>query len=228
MEPVDHSAFTRQREEQERATQKSRNDLAAQREKWDDASRQRGQGGPPSCFPPGTSVLTPHGERPVEQLRVGDSVTSWSSAEQCWSTSRVLKTLQYGGGPLVGIRLDDERVLSSTAPHSYFTARGLVQARHLRVGDLVQVNTGSPDATFLPVTAVTHGEVCEEVYNLVTERQYNYVAEGVLVHNFTHLRAFRMWWWNLRVGAGNFLNADRLRNRAKRGTRDAVTGATLS
>ena len=83
------------------------------------------------CFVPGTLVLTPKGELPIESIRPGDLVVSAQGVSTVEATSCKLSA------NIVTVEFDDGTRLTCTAQHPFFTQDGWRSAGALEVGSLV-------------------------------------------------------------------------------------------
>src|SRR5260221_598322 len=121
----------------------------------------RGGGG---CFEEGTPILTPRGDVPIEQLRVGDSVVGGIVR----AVSRV--------DPDTYLELTvGTHVLRVTDEHPFLVARGTFRtAATLNSGDILNGKT---------VKAVRHLSARHPAYNLLVDPGGTFVANVVVVHN---------------------------------------------
>jgi hypothetical protein len=125
------------------------------------------------CFTAGTMILTPKGEAPVENLRVGDIVVTRDNGPQpiVWCGSRHLSSAELDAAPdLRPIRLDasilgGDRGLLVSPQHGVFTKideRGgtdtLVRAKHLArlKGGKVRVAQGVKKVTYVHLMFEKH------------------------------------------------------------------------
>jgi hypothetical protein len=91
------------------------------------------------------------------------------------------------------IVLDGEsRDLRTTAHHSFKTDSGWKRASQLQAGDTLLRVDDSGECRLVRIEAITT-EAPEPVFNLHTTGPHNFIAEGVLAHNFTELRWLRTW-----------------------------------
>ena len=141
------------------------------------------------CFPAGTRVLTPFGQRAIEELVLGDLVVSYGDGR--FSIQPILQIVRLSSRSIVEIFLSArERPIRTTRSHSFSGTKGWVTAAALRVGDNVHtVELGSVSTS--EVIAIRPVAECSDVYRLVTASAHTFIAEGVVAHNFTHLRALR-------------------------------------
>jgi len=160
---------------------------------------------PAVCFPAGTSVATPSGPRPIEQLRPGDEVLSFD-----YQAGKILVAAIAGatsGRTSRWVRLDaGSAVLRATASHRFWVCS---KQDWCRADDLVPGMTLlSCDGRTLEIRDVSTYlvESTEATYNLSVPGTENYfVGEAaILVHNIT-LSRFN---WLSRPGYRNYVLID--------------------
>src|SRR5262249_22130799 len=83
------------------------------------------------CFPAGTSILTPEGHRPIDDVRENDSVCAWDFDSQTLVCQRVAATFTSFARELVRLTLDDGTSIESTANHPFWVPDVGWQAAHL-------------------------------------------------------------------------------------------------
>lgn len=147
-----------------------------------------------SCFAAGTMIETPIGKLAIEQLNAGDAVTSWDTNRSKTTTCRILKVKSYCSSSVLELRLGNGTMVKTTGLHSFLTSDGWKQARHLSDRDMVQGCRGE-GVTILGTKTLP----AEPVYNLVTEKHHNFMAAGIVAHNFTYCKALRAFYWRLAV-----------------------------
>jgi hypothetical protein len=141
--------------------------------------------GPVYCVARGSRVRTPDGERPIEELRVGDEVVTADPATGATAASRLVAvvgstrecgTLSFGG-----------RRLCVTSDHPLYDplAKGFFPAGDWLLG--ARTHLAALTESGLEALAVDRVEVfsrVDEVFDLTVEHAWHtFVAEGVLVHN---------------------------------------------
>lgn len=126
------------------------------------------------CFPAGTMVATPSGQRPIEEIKTGDMVTTPEGPK------RVMKTLarKYCGA-MTYVSASGREVLC-TKNHPFKTMDGWKAAEDLRPGDTVYFvgNQSGQVDTILNLRFLD-----SKVYNLAVEDISVYYANDFLVHN---------------------------------------------
>ena len=113
------------------------------------------------CFAAGTSVMTPEGEKPIEDLEVGDLVMSRHENNiEGGIKPKQIEEVFHGHSELLQLEVGAQR-LRVTRPHRFFAGgKGWVAAEDLAIGDMVATDSG-----FEMVTGVSETEVAERVYN---------------------------------------------------------------
>jgi RHS repeat-associated protein len=136
------------------------------------------------CFAAGTPVLTPDGEKPIDEVKAGESVLAYDPTTGTTTTRRVVRTYVRDGITLeLTLRVDDgpATALRVTAEHPFLRCDGtFIGAAELAAGDCVVTarSTGTVVAVGAPTTA-------EPVFNFEVEVDHTYLvgAEGYVVHN---------------------------------------------
>jgi uncharacterized membrane protein YgcG len=132
------------------------------------------------CFASGTHILTPNGDRTIEQLHAGDHVIGLNLESQ----QQAVETIE----DIQVVEVSDYYVINDsttvTGSHPFYvqkeTGLMLVRVEALSVGDQLIGNGG-----FNPlVSSIYHYKKPMAVYNLISVTPYhNFYANGVLVHN---------------------------------------------
>ena len=148
------------------------------------------KGGSPCslCFPAGTLVATPGGEKPIEQLHTGDTVLAEDPTTGTVEAERVAATIVHPASELASVGLSDGSGVTVTADHPFYVdasavrkQAGWVQAGDLRVGDRLRDASGRD----MSVTGVRYNVGRAVVYTLAvgTDHTFFVGTARVLVHN---------------------------------------------
>ena len=135
------------------------------------------------CFVAGTLVTTEDGQKPIEEIQVGDRVLSENELTGEVAVKSVTETYVNETDELVHIGVNGETI-SATPSHPFYVDKlGWTLARSLRAGDVLVLSNGE----LVTVEWVQH-EILEspiKVYNFEVQDFHTYfVGEcGVLVHN---------------------------------------------
>jgi hypothetical protein len=144
------------------------------------------------CFVAGTLIRTAEGERPIEEIQVGDKVWARNLETGAEELHLVRETFVRTTTELFHLTVAGA-VVSTTAEHPFMVeGRGWVDAAFLEVGDLLV----TPDGTTTPVEAIEIEQRAEAdaetVYNFHVEALHNYFVYAgdtpILVHNASHVR----------------------------------------
>lgn len=85
-----------------------------------------------TCLVAGTLIDTPSGQKPVEEIMVGDSVIGGSG-----QAKTVSSTLKSKTNKLCKITLSDGRNIICTQDHKWWTGTGWIDAKDLIIGDIL-------------------------------------------------------------------------------------------
>jgi hypothetical protein len=134
---------------------------------------------PVSCFAAGTRVMTKIGSRPIETIRVGDSVLSQNPETGELAFKAVLDRTTRPPEELLAIALGQQEILVTRGHPFWVVGENWQMAKHLRVGDRLHTTAGPA-----PITAIFE-EVAAKTYNLVVDDWHNYFVSDrrVLVHD---------------------------------------------
>jgi hypothetical protein len=140
-------------------------------------------GGETGCFTAGTLVLLADGEKkPIESVKVGDSVLSCEEATGITGPQRVQRIWTHQVPATLVLQLMGGETVGTTREHRFFVAdRGFVGAGRLDSGSILQSYYGRN----LRVTALEALVQTVKVYNLEVENFHTYFVGngGLLVHN---------------------------------------------
>lgn len=134
----------------------------------------------PSCFIAGSKVMTPDGEKAIEEIKLGDSVLTWNMAKNASETTQVTDLLAHHNRHTIVVETEDGKKVTTTIEHPFWTGSEWLPAGHLKANESMLVDSnGQPKK----VTAISDGPQAN-VYNFhVAAPAHNYFVEGLLVHN---------------------------------------------
>lgn len=99
----------------------------------------------------------------------------------------ITRVVAHDSARICDVQIVGGRTLSTTALHPLLTHRGWIRAGKLRGGDrLVSI-----DGNDRVVSASRVTDRVEPVFNLYTDGERNFIAEGAVAHNFVVLPALR-------------------------------------
>ena len=136
----------------------------------------------PSCFVAGTLIVTESGDKPIEEIEIGDKVYSQDVETGEKVYKEVKNVFINEADTIVHLKVNGEEI-DTTESHPFWVEEGWVSARDLNIGDIVTLANGEK----AEITDVTVEKLDNpvKVYNFEVEDYHTYfVSEvGVLVHN---------------------------------------------
>jgi len=157
-----------------------------------------------SCFPKGTMVLTPIGNKEISRLNEGDYVISIGSNNKT-CTSKILKVKGYTNKPLWKITFNDGTSVKTTASHSFLIGDRWVKSSNIKQGNIVSCYINGKIIS-KKVIFSSSIESTDDVYNIYVENNFNFIADGVMAHSFSYFRLSRMTLWSIYSVIYNLLN----------------------
>jgi hypothetical protein len=147
------------------------------------------------CFPAGTKVETPYGTRDIARLSTGDFVLAVDLQTSRTRKRKILKIDVHHSNRIWALTFSDGSAVRTTAAHSFLVAGKWEKASRIYIGDTLAVSSadGLSEKTVISSEAT---ESMEPVYNLIVEGDFNFIADGVLAHSFTRLRAVKIAIWS--------------------------------
>ncbi|WP_345398793.1 Hint domain-containing protein, partial [Amycolatopsis samaneae] len=134
-----------------------------------------------NCFPAGTMVATAHGEKPIEQIKVGDRVWARDLTSGHSQLRGVVGLFNKHADELLTVAVG-ATTLEVTPQHPFWVIdRGWVTAGDLRLGERLQSLRGDQPV----ISSITRRVVQTTVYNFEVEGDHNYYITDaqLLVHN---------------------------------------------
>lgn len=140
-----------------------------------------------NCFTAGTKVLTDEGEKPIEEIEVGDKVLAKSDETGEVEYKEVVKLFQKQADEIYYVTIGDE-VIETTGLHPFWLdGKGWTLVYELKVGDLLV----SSDGTKLAIDRIEIAPRQTTVYNFMVADYHSYFVSnlGIWVHNCTIITA---------------------------------------
>ena len=135
------------------------------------------------CFVAGTLVTTEDGQKPIEEIEVGDKALSEDETTGEVAVKTVTETYINETDELIHVHIEGETI-SATPNHPFYVDKlGWTLAKNLRAGDILVLSNGE----FVVVEWIQH-EILEnpiKVYNFEVEDFHTYFVgeSSILVHN---------------------------------------------
>ncbi|MBK6828711.1 MAG: hypothetical protein IPG86_18505 [Chitinophagaceae bacterium] len=137
---------------------------------------------PVVCFTKGTLVHSTAGLKPIEELKIGDTVYSYNIEADKVELNTVTNTLNRETKGIYKITAGKE-LIHVTAEHPFYVSgKGWVKARDLKKGDKLKSSDGKVSVQIASIKQVSETVV---VYNMEVDGNHNYFVTGstILVHN---------------------------------------------
>jgi hypothetical protein len=146
-----------------------------------------------SCFPAGTLIATPIGDLDIATLGSGDLVTAFHERSGTSESRRILRKRLHRGVQLWTMHFDDGSTIRTTRAHSFLVDGAWTKASGIVPGSKIQFITGIRKRCM----AVEQHEAdhAADVYNLIVESEYTFIADGAIVHSFSYFRRLRKLAW---------------------------------
>jgi hypothetical protein len=146
------------------------------------------------CFAAGTPLLTPEGDKPIEQIKPGDWVLSAPECDpEAPPEPRLVEEVFTNVSPLLNLRVG-RRTIRTTPLHPFYVrGKGWTAAQELESGDLLR----SHDGRWVAVESVAEGDRESAVYNLRISEHHTYFVGArewgfsVWAHNACTIEAAR-------------------------------------
>ncbi|OUQ86855.1 hypothetical protein B5G50_19390 [Brevibacillus brevis] len=134
-----------------------------------------------NCFTAGTKVLTDEGEKPIEEIDVGDKVLAKSDETGEVAYKEVVGLFQKQADEIYYVQIGDE-IIEVTGEHPFWLdGKGWTFVKDLKVGDLLVSSDGSK----LAIDKIEKEPREATVYNFEVEDFSSYFVSnlGIWVHN---------------------------------------------
>ena len=137
-----------------------------------------GGGGAQGCFPAGTKISTPQGEKNIEELKEGDEIYSFDKDKNI-QIDIIEKVFEHENNKILKITLWDGSIIRSTGNHWFFNEYNrFTPLENFQVGDVLIHKSGD----VMPIEKIEE-EGNEKVYNFHVMKNHTYIANNILVHN---------------------------------------------
>jgi hypothetical protein len=134
-----------------------------------------------NCFTAGTKVLTDEGEKPIEDIEVGDKVLAKSDVNGEVAYKEVVGLFQKQSDEIYSFYVGNE-VIEATKEHPvWIDGRGWTEVKDLKVGDLLVTSDGRKMA----IDKIVKEPRVTTVYNFEVANYNSYFVSnlGIWVHN---------------------------------------------
>ena len=152
----------------------------------------RGDGGKSGCFPINTMILTNNGEKCISEIKNGDMIYSYDS-DHNRSIKKVLKINMFTNRKIWFLIFSDGTKIQTTHTHSFFNGKKWVKSSDLSKNDQILF----ANKIYKKITKSYETNKKENVYNLIVEDNYTYIANNILSNSFSHFVMIQKLYWNI-------------------------------
>ncbi|MBF0153266.1 MAG: hypothetical protein HQL64_05950 [Magnetococcales bacterium] len=134
-----------------------------------------------SCFPPGTMVMTPNGEKAIESFQAGDAILAYDESGRIHETQVATFFHHCSFETLIDLRTPRGQLTATDNHLILVRGKGFIPAGEIQTGDVLLNEAGRE----CPVSS-WHGRRSEQrihTYNLKIARYGTFIANGHRVHN---------------------------------------------
>lgn len=148
--------------------------------------QRRQQYGGADCFPSGTKISTPNGAVDISKLSIGDEVSSYNLKEKVIETKKIMRIVpKHLSSNIITMHLSNGETIKCTKNHPFSVNGNWIKAKNLEGKSILLT---SPKTETVRVVSVEKVADEVEVYNIIVEENFNFIAEGALVHSFAYFR----------------------------------------
>lgn len=144
------------------------------------------------CFGPDTIITCPTGKYKISSLSPGDWVLSYDIKKRLFNPRKIIKTISHSPQNCLELNhAGTQNTLSVTKNHRLLTEKGWVNCGNLNLRDyLVGIGGGCSVKKYkLKSKQISFCKL--PVYNLSTEGESNYIANGLIAHNYVNYPTVR-------------------------------------
>ncbi len=127
------------------------------------------------CFIKGTLIHLPSGMKSIEDIKVGDVVTSFDVGTSSVVNSKVTETFVHSDRYYMILNGN----IKTTSVHPFYSDGNWIEAGDLTIGDKILHVDGLEHT----IETIELSDEPVTVYNFEVDGTHNYFAEGYLVHN---------------------------------------------
>ena len=135
-----------------------------------------------NCFVSGTKVLTSSGYVNIEDITLGEEVTSYNEVTCVFEQKNVYDIFKNKySGEIIEIELENGNIINCTPNHKLLTNKGWIESSNLDITNLIM---NCNDIYYTKIISININIVDDIfVYNFSVEDNHNYIVEDVVVSN---------------------------------------------
>lgn len=131
-----------------------------------------------ACFSKNTNVLTPTGNKPIQDLKIGDNVISFDSQNNL-EIDEVVNIFEHKNSEIFRYELSNHTSLLVTNEHPVFIGHG----RFIPIGEMTEEDSLFHVSGELVKILSKEYIGIEYSYNIQVKKNSTYIANGIFVHN---------------------------------------------
>ena len=133
------------------------------------------------CFAAGTKVMTKDGEKPIEEIKVGDKILSKNEDTGEIKYKSVVRLFKRVVNETYTLKIGKEEIITTDEHPFWVKGKGWVEAKYLKIGDILTTYNGKE----IPVNDIVINKEHRIVYNFEVADFHSYFVSnlGVWVHN---------------------------------------------
>lgn len=152
-----------------------------------------------TCFPERTGVIIKNPKytgkgrgrcqcrlKNIELIQEGDTVLTYNTTTSAKEFETVVKKYEREySEDLLELSFSNKNNVKSTPNHEFYVInKGWINADKLQIDDeVLQTFIYNPDVEIVKIVKIEKRKYMGKVYNIETEKNHNYFAKGILVHN---------------------------------------------
>ena len=148
------------------------------------------------CFPAGTLIKTSSGAIDIACLAPNDEILAYNPRQNALRSRQVLAVRKYEKRRLCSLTFADGHRILVTSVHSFRVKHDWKQTRNLIAGDSVSCIDQAGNVNTHTVAAVVPTNETEDVFNLIVDGDFSFIADGAIVHSFSRFRRLRVFCWS--------------------------------
>ena len=149
------------------------------------------------CFPKGTMVLTKTGLVDISKIKTNTYVTSIDKKGNL-KHNKIIKIKKYNLSKIWEVKLMNGTIIRTTSKHSFLVNNHKwKKAFEITPNDKLSILNNQGVIENFDVMSSFDSKEVESVYNLIIEKNYNFIANGTIAHSFSYFRVVRMFFWEI-------------------------------
>ncbi|MDC6361645.1 MULTISPECIES: Hint domain-containing protein [Flavobacteriaceae] len=152
--------------------------------------------GGPDCFPKDTRILTSNGYLKIQDIRRETKVLSFCNRTNKLEEKAVLHFVKgHISKNVIEIQFDNGSSLKVTKNHPFLSNGKWIKAKKLKSGQKMVRHAQDGTSGSLEIKNLIPVDHEVEVYNLIVDGHFSFIAEGFPAHCFANCKVIRTLFW---------------------------------